>query len=261
VRYFIIALQFLTRLWFPVKVEIRDNRDLARSMGAFPLVGLIIGGIMFLIYWGAISLGFNVFAILAAITAQCVITGCLHLDGFSDTCDALLSSRPKERMLEIMRDSRIGVMGCVGLIVDLGMKTFLLAEIASLRTGVLLMLFAFLGMMLCGKLTMVCLAGMGESARTEGLGRSFLSAVHIKIVLFACCLGGVFFILMFGWHAVFFLTLPILAALALNAFFTRKLGGLTGDTLGAANETGELLFLFVLFLTSRYLGMGCLFFK
>ncbi|MGI6175255.1 MAG: adenosylcobinamide-GDP ribazoletransferase [Christensenellales bacterium] len=258
-RYLIIALQFLTRLWSPVKAEVRDNRDLARSMGAFPLVGVIIGGLMFLVYWGAVALGFGFFALLAAVTTQCIITGCLHLDGLSDTCDALLSSRSKERMLEIMKDSRIGVMGCVGLMVDLAMKTFLLAEIASLRAGILFMLFAFSGMMLCGKLTMVCLAGMGKSARAEGLGQSFLSAVHIKIVLFTYCIGGIFFILMFGWHAVFYLALPVLAALALNTYFTRKLGGLTGDTLGAANEIGEILFLFVLFLTNRYLGAGNLF--
>ncbi|MCM2359559.1 MAG: adenosylcobinamide-GDP ribazoletransferase, partial [Geobacteraceae bacterium] len=120
-RLYFIALQFLTIIPLPFQVRC-DERDLGRSMALFPLVGLTLGGLLvgtdFLL---ARFLPRQV-ADLLLLTLLTVVTGALHLDGLADVCDGLAARGGRERFLAVMKDSRIGAVGVVGLTLGLFLK-------------------------------------------------------------------------------------------------------------------------------------------
>ena len=123
---FLLALQLLTRLRLPIEVEYSPEAQRA-SPRWYPGAGVVIGVITGVIYGGAALLFTPLLAVLISTAAGLIITGALHEDGFADACDGLGGVRPRERVLEIMRDSRIGTYGVVGLGMMLAVK------IASLK--------------------------------------------------------------------------------------------------------------------------------
>ena len=241
-RLFLIGLQFLTRI--PVPIDLKaTGEDYGRCMALFPIYGLIIGGLMYLVYWLLGLLGFAILPALGAIAFQCWVTGCFHIDGLSDTCDGLFSSRSRERILEIMKDSRIGVMGGVAIVLDLGLKVVLLWEAARVSTT---MVVPLLGMMAFGKISAVGAACFGKSV---GIGlREAVDKVGPLIWIVAFVLGGGALGVLLGWKSLWLLPVAVLFPLLAVWFFRRKLGGLTGDTLGAISEVGEILFLTIYFI-------------
>ena len=122
----LVALQFLTIIPFKIKGKVDDN-DLGRSLIYFPIVGLLIGLILAGIAYFAAPIPPLVTSALILI-AWGVITGGIHLDGFADTCDGFYGNRPKEDILRIMRDSRIGTMGAVGVALILLFKFAVLSS-------------------------------------------------------------------------------------------------------------------------------------
>ena len=116
IKGFIILLQFMTRIPVPVKVEY-DEEKLGKSIKYFPLVGLIIGFFLFAVnfFAGKVIENRQITAVVV-IMAEILITGLIHIDGLADTADGLFSYAGKEKMLEIMKDSRIGTNGTVALI-------------------------------------------------------------------------------------------------------------------------------------------------
>jgi adenosylcobinamide-GDP ribazoletransferase len=127
VKRFLIALQFLTILPIRIRAELAPE-DFGKSP-VFPVVGLLIG----LALAGAALLGHFLPQPVAAVLIlilSIALTGGIHLDGFADTCDGFGGLRPKEKVLEIMRDSRVGVMGVTGVFCLLALKGVLLASVA-----------------------------------------------------------------------------------------------------------------------------------
>ena len=249
-RWFLLSLQFLTRIPVPVDLKATD-KDYARCMIFFPITGLLIGALLAGLGYLLQLAGFTIFTAIAIVVFQCYLTGCFHVDGLSDTCDGIFSSRTKERMLEIMHDSRIGVMGAVAVIADLGLKTALLLEFMQ---AAIPMWKPLLGMMAFGKAASVAAAFFGNSARKEGLGKHFMDTVGWAECIGASLLSGIALVLLFGWMGAVYLATAILCAAGAKLFFTWKLGGLTGDTLGATNEGCEILFLVLCFIFTRMLG-------
>src|SRR3990167_5989446 len=123
-KYFLIALQFLTRI--PVKIKDKtEDRDYGYSMAWFPTVGLILGLILALVFKLAIVLFNPAIAVVLAITAYMFLTGALHIDGLSDACDGLYGGKgDKIKTLEIMKDSRIGTIGALALVLYIGFFFF-----------------------------------------------------------------------------------------------------------------------------------------
>ena len=111
---FLVAVQFLTRLPLPFEVDYTPEAARA-SPRWYPGAGVLIGLITGLVYWAAALLFPPLIAVLVSVAAGLVMTGGLHEDGFADACDGLGGVRPRERVLEIMRDSRIGTYGVLGL--------------------------------------------------------------------------------------------------------------------------------------------------
>jgi adenosylcobinamide-GDP ribazoletransferase len=232
------ALQFLTIL--PVKRDFTAEQT-ARAAVYFPVVGLIIGGILFALYYGLKFLlpSAVISALLLAILV--VLSGGLHLDGLADTMDGLAGHRTTERRLEIMHDSRIGGIGAVGLFL------FLILEYTALNSiPDKWMAFSLLLVPAVSRWAMVDVIFAYPYARQEGLGKAFKDGVRWQELLIASlvalALAGILFhiagLIIIGgvWVVI------NLAAL----YFKRQLGGLTGDTYGAVNEIALLTALLVI---------------
>ena len=237
-KSFLIALQFLTRINLIKNLE-TDDDGFARSAYCFPLVGLVVGGLLCLIALaGQIILNPLTLAVLI-IVAEIFITGGLHLDGFMDSCDGLLSGRPRDKMLDIMKDSRVGAMGVIGLLVLMLLKLVFLLEIqASELLPVLLI------MPLAGRWSMVWAIQHFRYAKSEGLGAFFQKAISESgiIIVSILCLMICFVVL----PVFFYWAVPLTGICVYR--FSRKidalLNGHTGDTYGLMNELTEISFLF-----------------
>src|SRR5262249_23936482 len=124
---FLLALHFLTILPLPQTLKVKDN-DLARSVGYFPLIGVMLGVLSAGVYVIAFRWTGLVPALMTSVISTIILSGALHLDGFADLCDAFYAGKNKEHILAIMKDSHVGAMAVVGLICLLALKfTFLSA--------------------------------------------------------------------------------------------------------------------------------------
>jgi adenosylcobinamide-GDP ribazoletransferase len=231
-----IAFAFLTRL--PIARGPVDDRSLGRSVAWFPAVGAALGATQLVAAHfldGAVAPGLLAVALVALHAA---LTGGLHLDGIADVFDALGGGRgQRDRMLAILRDSRIGAHGALALILVLAGKLVATADL--LARGVLWPLYAA---PIAARWAVVPLVIAFPYARPEGLGRSFhdhARAVHLAgaTVLTALLL------LCIGPRALAAFACAAAIALALAVCLQRHLGGLTGDVYGAAIESAELAFL------------------
>ncbi len=232
------AIRFLTIIpvpWLPPM----DERSIPRSIPWFPIIGLLIGGLLLPIGWLAGWLWGDLVRAVLVVVAWAVLTGGLHLDGLSDTFDAVWSWRPRERKLEIMRDSRIGAMGALAL------SAVLLLKVAWLHAADEQWWQAMLLAPLWGRWADSYGIHWFPPAREGGLGRSFQEDVQPRhfylttaaTLLLAMLIGGAVGLL--AGLAVW------LATWLLAKWWTRDLGGLTGDTYGALCEIGEVMVLAV----------------
>jgi len=231
---FFAALQFLTAI--PVPTSWGGGKDdLARSVWFFPLVGLFLGGLLTALDAGLTGLLPALPAGAIVVLASILLTGGLHVDGLADTADGFMSSRPRERILEIMRDSRTGPMGVAAVVSVIVLKVALLSSVTGPLRGPAILLTA-----VAGRSAMVIVMALFPYARQVGLGsvfmqnRSILQAVWGVVFLFSACwvLAG---------SAGILAGLGALAVTVLTGFAShRKIGGVTGDTLGATCEIVEL---------------------
>ena len=113
-KRFLAAIRFLTILPLPGEWGAAES-DLADSVPFFPVVGLLLGGLAAAIAWGMARIAPPMVAAAVIVVAMLSFSGCLHLDGLSDTADGFLSSRNRQRMLEIMKDSHAGAMGVIAV--------------------------------------------------------------------------------------------------------------------------------------------------
>jgi adenosylcobinamide-GDP ribazoletransferase len=240
-RIFILTLQFFTRI--PINVDLKaTDEDFAKGVSFFPIVGLIIGAFSLAVMIAASKLLGGLFPLICCLIAGTAITGGFHVDGLADTCDGIFSSRTRDKMLEIMRDSRIGTIGTIAIIFDYLLKLSLL----SMLTGKVLY-FAVLLSPVAGKTLMVLLMKTSKYARSgPGLGGLYLEKQTIGGTVLAALIGiavitgflGVWGIAAFGVCAVI--------CFLYRSFIYSKLQGMTGDTLGAANELLEVSFILIM---------------
>lgn len=227
------ALAFLTRVPVGRRLSL-DGGDVARAGPAFPLVGAAIGAVVGGI---AASLAAPLSPLLAgalALAAGTVLTGALHLDALADSADAL-GAPSRERALEVMRDHTIGAYGAVAVATDLLIKTAALAALAGAGHA---LPFA-IGAGAVSRAVPVALAAALPYARSgEGAAASLTGAARGRAI--AAALSGVLVaVLAAGPDGLLLAACAGAVALALGLAFGRWLGGVTGDTLGAALEIGE----------------------
>jgi adenosylcobinamide-GDP ribazoletransferase len=238
---FLLALQFLTRLPVPADPGYTPER-FAATPRWHPAVGALVGALAGLAFWLAALVYPPVLAALLSTAASLLLTGCFHEDGFADACDGLGGGATRARALEIMRDSRLGTYGAAGLGLMLGGKILALAALPVPAAP------------------MVLIAATPQAApppsssspraptfRDQGTGKPVAEGVRG---------GGLAFALTTGALSVAALA-PVLSPaaalggllglalghLAMRSRFERRLGGYTGDCLGAVQQTSEIGFL------------------
>lgn len=231
-RPLVAAFAFLTRL--PVASGPLLEADLGRSVAFFPIVGLVLG--LVLAGLAALLGGALPSTVLAVLLIAVLagLTGGLHIDGLADTFDALGGGRgDRQRMLDLMRDSRIGAHGAAALVLVLVLKVFALAAVLQRRELALVLLFPAIG-----RWAVTPSIVMHPYARAEGLGRAFNGAARAREVAIATVILAAAVILLGPG-----LVVPALGALAVAALFAlwlrQRLGGLTGDVYGATIELAE----------------------
>jgi adenosylcobinamide-GDP ribazoletransferase len=223
-REFQTALMLLTRL--PAGRIAGEAPPLAHAAWAFPLVGALIGLLMWATFAAAAGLGLPpLAAALLALAAQALATGALHEDGLADTADGLGGGATRARKLEIMKDSRIGSYGVLALFFTLGLTTTTMAETASLAR--------FIAIGAASRTAMLLPMAFLRPARSSGLGHGAALAADAR---FAAALVLTLTVSLPAPGAL----LPILAVtLALTALMRVQVGGQTGDTLGATQKLAE----------------------
>ena len=231
IKSFLIAIQFLTIL--PVKVEDPKEKDFGRSLFYFPLTGCLIGALL-----GGLAAGLHflppmVTAALLTAASVC-LTGGIHLDGFADTCDGLYGGKNKERALEIMRDSRIGVMGAAGVVLLLILKFSVFAGFPSRELWKVLIISAAFS-----RWAQSFACAFFRYAREEGKALPFMRHARKTDIVSGLILvfAAAFFCGKFqGIWLVLFSFLPVFLFMK---WVERRIGGMTGDTIGAVNEVAE----------------------
>ena len=242
-----LAFQFLTILPWP-RVQVRRPEDLGGSMAFYPIVGAALGSVMV----GAYFVGSEIFpdGILrpALVVLLIILTGGLHLDGLADVCDGFYAGQTKADALRIMKDPHLGTMAVVGIISVLMMKVVLLSHLPAVLLCSALLIFPAIGR--CG---MVWGMWMASYARPEGgTGEAFFRTLGRRQVWIATILLGVWAVLCAGWSALFLLGLAAGATRLFVGYCNRRIGGMTGDTLGALNELLEIMALALYYPLSRW---------
>ncbi len=231
---FVLAARYLTIVPLPGAAGPGDRGGLGRAAAWFPVVGLAVGAAVI----GADRLGAWVFpgllGSLVTVTVWKVVTGGLHLDGLADCLDGL-GGRDAAHRLRIMDDSRIGAFGVMGLIFFLLFEIGVVAELSpAVRWRALLLA------PIAARATPPLLAVLYPGAKTDGHGARFREGLAPRAVVVALGLAlaaGAGLLAATGLIAV---AAACLGALAVGWFMARRLGGITGDVLGAGVETAEL---------------------
>lgn len=238
----LIALSFFTRIPIFIQSEVSEN-EFYSSMVLLPIVGLVIGGILYIPWYFLREIPKEISAFLL-VFLYIWLTGGLHIDGFIDTLDGILSNRNRERSLEIMKDSRIGAFGAIGLIL-LILGYFILFQYIE---GIGLFLMPMVGR------SCAFIAGcLSDYAREEnGLGKKLIESTGKK-EMFSSLIFTIFIIGIVD----FLYLLPFLFCICISYYciylFRKKLSGMTGDTMGMMVELVQIIFLFSSYLILFYI--------
>lgn len=249
-RLFLIAFQFLTILPLPFAVRCEEE-DLGRSMSFFPLVGLALGALLAGADYLLAPLLPRSVGDLVLIALMSVVTGALHLDGLSDVADGLAARGSRERFLEIMKDSRVGAVGAVALVLGLGLKYQALLAVPLEYKREALLLFPMAAR--CAQVQMTVGA---KRARKDGLGCAFVGGAGLTQLIVACLITLAAGYLLLGLNGVICLLFLFLLTWCLKLWSHQRLGGVTGDVIGCASELNEIFFLLVLLALLRQAGPG-----
>lgn len=234
IGHFFVGIMFLTRLPVPSGLRQVEGR-LARSARYFPLIGVLIGSLTALVFFIANLWLSPETSAAFAIGASLILTGALHEDGFADCCDGLGGGASREHALEIMQDSRLGTYGVAGLLVVLGLKWSVLAEFSP-EQGVIALIVA--GAVSRGMIPPVLVSS--GYARSRGLASSVAGGVTVPEAAFATLLSLAIAMIAGPAAGLAAFTAAVLTSGTMLAILVRKLGGYTGDGLGAIQTVAEV---------------------
>jgi adenosylcobinamide-GDP ribazoletransferase len=247
-EYFFAALRFFTRLPVPAWVG-HSQQQLDQAARYFPLVGVIVGAIGALVTVATAWVLPPSLSILAGMSATVLVTGAFHEDGLADAMDGFGGGRDKGRVLAIMKDSRIGSFGAIAITLALLAKFNALAQI-EVRGGRALIVPALIAGHAVSRLAATALIGVldyvreDDSAKSRPLARR-LSAGELGIAALFGLAPCVLLARPMVWVAI-----GLAAAVTAMAarYFVHRIGGYTGDCLGATQQVAELAF---------YVGLLC----
>lgn len=227
----------------------------------FPIIGLLMGVVLTFFYFPATRFFPLLVADAIILIIYILLTGGFHLDGFADTCDGLFGGSTREKRLDIMRDSRTGSYGALCLICTVGLKYICLVSIDPGSVAALSVISDYeiikdlnplylhacekgkvlFFMCAIGRWSQVLGAALSNYARDEGgTGRIIVENVKIRHALFPSIVPGILIFLFCGITGISIFFIVFIVVVLFVSYVKGKIGGMTGDTLGAANEIGEL---------------------
>ncbi len=247
------SVAFLSRVPVPQRHFIGHDGRLSRAVRAFPLAGVLIvlpaaalAAILSALHGPPLLVAF------AALALQVFLTGALHEDGLSDSADGIGGGRDRESALAIMKDSRVGSYGAVALVLSFGLRAAAIAALAAALTpsGLGMVLLAVAS---AGRTAMVWHWSLLPPARRDGVAAS-VGEPEGGATRFALISGIAVAALLLLPHGTVLsvlvaLAAAILAVLVFNSMALRKIGGHTGDTIGATEQCAEMAVLFALAMT------------
>ena len=249
---FLAALNFLTIIPVPWRRE-RYQKEMGRSLGYFPVVGLIIGLILAGLNWVLSLILPPAVVDVLLIVSLTVISGALHLDGFVDTCDGIGGQKTPEERWQAMHDSRVGGFGIVGACL------LLLAKYVSLNNvPEPSMMITLIVMPVISRWAMVYAVFAYPYARPSGLGKMFKQGASWRSLVIATLITAAVAIGLARWAGLVIMVGTWLVVIIMAAYLKPKFAGLTGDTYGAINEVSEVcvLILVCLLAHNQWLGLA-----
>lgn len=256
---FISILQFLTRI--SIKRDIGYDPHMERGIVYFPVVGAIIGLILFVGFrvFNWIFSGIDNIYLLATLILilELIITGGLHMDGFGDTFDGFFSYRSKDRILEIMRDPRLGTNGLLAIMALVVLKIVAMATLIYYNLAVYLIF-----MPIVGRLAGVFLTYKTRPARENGMGNMFIGKCSTSALVLASlftALSAIAIEYLIGFKTYIFIYLYLIGSMVLIFVLSRlliglsyrRIDGITGDLLGCVIEISEVVFLIYILIVMR----------
>lgn len=239
---FLLMIQMITRI--PVKRSLPcSGENFKRGSNFFFAIGLIIGAVQYGVYFSLRNILPAFTMSILIILIDIFITGGFHLDGFGDTCDGFFAAKGKDKIIEIMKDSRIGTFACIGIIMNLLIK-FQGYMFISVNSFITLLIIA---VPMLSRTSMLLLCYVGKPAKSGGLGNLFINNVSVfsLIINFAASFFAAF--LAVGVVKALILILSsILVTYLFNALCNNKINGITGDSLGAINEISVITSLLII---------------
>ncbi|WP_268847480.1 adenosylcobinamide-GDP ribazoletransferase [Flavobacterium aestivum] len=247
---FFTALMFYTRIPCPKNID--HNPDyLNKASRYFPLIGWIVGGISFFVYYLSSILFTNEIAVILAIIAGILTTGAFHEDGFADVCDGFGGGWTKEKILLIMKDSAIGAYGSIGLVLLFLLKFEAIfnliskSEIINLKSPIYNILL-FVSAHSISRLAAVSIVFTHEYSREDASSKSKPIAQKFtwKEVVGAMLFGLLPLVILsfFQWQLLLALVPVFIARFFLARYFQKWIDGYTGDCLGATQQVCEVIF-------------------
>jgi adenosylcobinamide-GDP ribazoletransferase len=235
-----VGIAFYTRLPLRPSAAV-DGAAVARASWCAPLVGALVGALAGLAYWIAWRLNLPpLVCATLAVAAGMLLTGCLHEDGLADTADGL-GGETRERALDIMRDGRIGAFGAGALVICLVLRISAIADLPRAA----LVAWALVGAHAAARAALPVIMRLVPPARADGLSAT-AGAPSPERTAVAVVIGIALLWIALGFrNALIALALVLIGAAVTAWLARRKIGGQTGDVLGAVEQVSETLVLLV----------------
>ena len=265
-KIFLTAVMFLTRISVPKNID-HSAEYLEKSPKYFPVIGWIVGGIsalIFLVFSRYISTDIGV---LASMITGILLTGAFHEDGFADTCDGFGGGWTKEKILQIMKDSRIGAFEAIGLLAVLSTKFLLLKELPQFSPDLAnptsniffnyrYFIFTLIAAHSLSRLMPVLVIQFfdyvsdADVSKSKPLANKKLSIVEITLAILFALLPFIFL----SWHFLLAIIPVVFITYELSKYFKKWIGGYTGDCLGAIQQVSEIIFYLGVIIAWRYVS-------
>ena len=249
---FLTAIMFYTRIPVPKNIEYSEDL-LNKSTKYFPLIGWIVGGLGALVFYTCQFIFPLSISVLLSMVSTILLTGAFHEDGLADSCDAFGGGWTKEKILEIMKDSRIGTYGTVGLILILLIKYFSLTNVSIEQIP-----FVMFGAHALSRYSATGMIFFSEYARDDSkskskpIGKSLSSTDFFVSLIFGSTPLLLLSLLYSYWYMlILFTCIPII--FFLKRYFEKWIGGFTGDGLGATQQISEIIFYLSFIIISNFI--------
>ena len=234
-KLFLTALMFYTRIPVPKNID-HSSEMLNKATRYFTLIGLIVGALIGLVYYGTALLFSHEIAICLALVSGILITGAFHEDGLADVCDSFGGGYSVLQKLNIMKDSRVGTYGVIALVLALLLKFLILSEIK------IYLVEFFVIMHTLSRLSPVIIIMSSKYVREDELSKVKPIGKRLTIPEFVIAfIIGVSPTLLIGFDGLYLIAPMLISTIFCRWLFIRHLGGYTGDCLGAAQQITELV--------------------